>query len=332
MNQLKLKLLRFAIRIRCTGVVLYGHNVTEHVGDKLIPTLHLGPCELDFNIELFKKMGFQFISAEQLIQVAENGFRSNRPWVHLTFDDGYQDNYDTILPILEKHQTPATVFISTHHVQNRERFYTYRIKQAILHTDKSISHKLRTLNKADDLAHRIRFYRFLLDDFKLMKTQEALRLMKKIDCLLTPEFKTELDEQWWCDKVLDLHSLRKLAEHHLITIGSHNHHHVVMNKNMSSEEIDYQMTTSKRWIRSQLCLDTPVYCYPNGQPDDFTDLSGSICAKHYKLAFTTISGFIKANTNRFEIPRMFMLGNCISIIHRAALPEWVFKLKNSVFR
>lgn len=330
MNQFKLKFLRLAIRMRGTGVVLYGHNVTRHAGEKLIPTLHLRPEELEFNIELFKQVGFQFINAEQLVQIADNGFKSDRPWVHLTFDDGYQDNYDVILPILEKHQVPATVFISTFHIENRERFYTYRIKQAILHTDKSMTHKGKTLNGSDDETTRLKFYRFVVDDFKLMRTEEALGLIAQIDQLLQPELRSELDEKWLCDEVLDMDSMHKLAGHSLVTIGSHNHHHLIMNANMSSDEIAYQMSTSKEWISTHLGLEASVYCYPNGQSNDFTDLSGSVCAKYYKLAFTTLSGFTDASTDRFEVPRMFLLRNCISIVHRAALPEWVFRLKTAL--
>lgn len=332
MNRLKLKLLRFAIRMRGTGVVLYGHNVTEHTEEKLIPTLHLTPSELEFNIGLFKQAGFEFISAEQLVQKAHYGFKSGKPWVHLTFDDGYQDNYDVILPILQKHQVPATIFISTHHIQERERFYTYRIKQAILYTDKSMTHKGRTLHGTDDHHARLKFYRFVVDDFKLMRTQEALELIDQINRLLNPELKAELDKKWWCDEVLDMDSMKKLAEDQLVTIGSHNHHHLIMNANMLSEEITYQMATSKEWIKDNLGTEASVYCYPNGQSDDFTKLSGSICANYYKLAFTTLSGFVNSTTDRFEIPRMFLLGNCISIVHRAALPEWVFKLKASLVR
>ncbi|TAK50767.1 MAG: hypothetical protein EPO25_18465 [Gammaproteobacteria bacterium] len=48
---------------------------------------------------------------------------SARPAIALTFDDGYRDNLDVALPILERHAAPATVFLVTDHIQSGTPFW-----------------------------------------------------------------------------------------------------------------------------------------------------------------------------------------------------------------
>lgn len=313
-------------------MVLYGHNVTKHKNDKLIPSLHLTPEELEHNIHLFRKAGFHFIDTATLNSLAEDKFKSDKAWVHLTFDDGYQDNLDVIVPVLEKLCVPATIFVSSNHIQNKSRFYTYRIKLAVLNTKKGINHKQWKLAEDASEEERLKFYRCVVNDFKLMRSKEALEFIQMIDRLLKPDSWKRLNEYHKSDEVMDVQSLRKLASSEWITIGSHNHDHLIMNANMTKEEIDHQMCTSKKWLMDNLNINVSTYCYPNGQEADFTELSIRVCSKYYKTAFTTLSGFVSSSTNALAIPRMFLLADCISIVHRAAFPNWIFKLKQQLQR
>lgn len=330
MNILKQSALKLWFKFKKPGVVFYGHNVTEHTGPKLIPSLHLQPNEFEDTIIQFKGLGFEFIDMERLILLSRSGFRNNRPWLHITFDDGYQDNLDVILPIVIKHQIPITVFVSTDHIENRKRFYTYRIKQAILYTSRQFEHKQWSLSSGANEADRLKFYRAVVDDFKLMTVEEALEFMSRIDELLQLEIRKDLDTKLSCDEVMDEGGLRQLAESRFITIGSHNHQHVIMNINVPDHEMEHQMKASKTWIESKLGSKCSSYCYPNGQSADFNHRSKSICQKHYQVAFTTLSGFVNGRTDPYEIPRMFLLPDCISIIHRLAFPEWIFQIKRRI--
>jgi peptidoglycan/xylan/chitin deacetylase (PgdA/CDA1 family) len=327
---IKQRLLKLVFRFKKPGVVFYGHNVTEHQGEKLIPSLHLTPSEFENTINSFKVLGCDFLTMDQLIAISKDGFNHHNPWLHLTFDDGYKDNLDVILPILKKHGVPATIFVSSNHIAKKQRFYTYRIKLAILNCKQGFSHKHWSLSPNANEETRIKFYRSVVDDFKLMSASEALSFMLKIDQLLTVEAVTSFNFKFWSDEVMDSNEFRKLAEEELITIGSHNHDHVIMNENVSDDEMEYQMSTSKRWIEDNTVEECLSFCYPNGQEADYNQRSKNVGNRHYKLAFTTMSGMVDKRTDLMEIPRMFMLRDCVSIIHRMAFPAWVFKLRSKL--
>jgi peptidoglycan/xylan/chitin deacetylase (PgdA/CDA1 family) len=52
---------------------------------------------------------FRFLSADEFL-------KSDTPGVLLTFDDGFANNHDVVLPLLEKFRTPAVFFITTQHI------------------------------------------------------------------------------------------------------------------------------------------------------------------------------------------------------------------------
>jgi peptidoglycan/xylan/chitin deacetylase (PgdA/CDA1 family) len=53
------------------------------------------------------------ISLERIAQHIQNGTSLPSKAVAVTFDDGYQDNYENAYPILKEYNIPATVFLTT---------------------------------------------------------------------------------------------------------------------------------------------------------------------------------------------------------------------------
>ena len=64
----------------------------------------------------FKKKGFAFISADDVVNHLEEGVPLPTPSVWLTFDDGWKRNTE-IFPWLEQQQIPATVFLATNAIE-----------------------------------------------------------------------------------------------------------------------------------------------------------------------------------------------------------------------
>ncbi|MDQ7010623.1 MAG: polysaccharide deacetylase family protein [Mariprofundaceae bacterium] len=60
--------------------------------------------------------GYQVVSLDEAMQRAMERRRLPDRLVALTFDGGYRDLLETVVPALDKHHFPATFFISPHHI------------------------------------------------------------------------------------------------------------------------------------------------------------------------------------------------------------------------
>lgn len=84
-------------------VALMYHHVSPEP-DADVFTLH--PDAMEQHLRFLKENGYTPISLKEL----RAGNPVSRP-VMLTFDDGYQDNYDYLFPLLQKYRVPAVIFL-----------------------------------------------------------------------------------------------------------------------------------------------------------------------------------------------------------------------------
>ncbi|MCL1856811.1 MAG: polysaccharide deacetylase family protein [Kiritimatiellaeota bacterium] len=67
--------------------------------------LNTAPWLLEWQLRYLAGQGYAFVTAEEL-----PGFGTDRKHVCLTFDDGYEDNYRHLFPLLKKYNAKATIF------------------------------------------------------------------------------------------------------------------------------------------------------------------------------------------------------------------------------
>src|SRR5947208_1379287 len=101
------------IRSLRTGFVLIYHRVNRLPKAGFCPLRDLSVRTDDFDKHLaFLKAHFAVISLNDLVScLRQNGLLPVN-FAVLTFDDGYEDNYTDAFPLLLKHGTPATMFIT----------------------------------------------------------------------------------------------------------------------------------------------------------------------------------------------------------------------------
>ncbi|WOB47288.1 polysaccharide deacetylase family protein [Veillonella atypica] len=102
---------------------LYGVPVLNYhqVNDKYHSALTLDVAQFKKQMEYLHNEGYHTISLDDLYAYVTEGKELPDKPIVLTFDDGYIDNYEDVLPILESYDMQATIFMISDAV-NTKRF------------------------------------------------------------------------------------------------------------------------------------------------------------------------------------------------------------------
>jgi len=91
--------------------VLCLHSVTESECEVANFGAMAIRCEfLERMIVDLRRRGIALVSLSEALKLATG---APRPFIALTFDDGYRDNYEVAYPILKKFDVPFAIFLTT---------------------------------------------------------------------------------------------------------------------------------------------------------------------------------------------------------------------------
>ncbi len=116
------------------GRILMLHRVVEQRSEGENRELEITPEFLRRTIETYRQQGHRFISIDEACDIISKG-RTNHPFVCLTFDDGYQDNYAIAYPILKQMEVPFAIYVTTGFIDNRIPIRWYRDEKLGINTE-----------------------------------------------------------------------------------------------------------------------------------------------------------------------------------------------------
>lgn len=89
--------------------ILMLHTVNDNPHLNPLGELSVSQKGLDAYLKVFKQWKYQMISMDDLVK---KNYDETKPFVVLTFDDGYKDNLTVALPVLKKYNAKATIFVN----------------------------------------------------------------------------------------------------------------------------------------------------------------------------------------------------------------------------
>lgn len=298
------KILTPTIKISQPGFFIFGHGVTDQpITNHLIQGLHMELNDFKEIIELWGKMGFRFLSMKEALEIVLDNKKVNYPWIHLTFDDGYKNNFTVVYPFLKTRNIPFTIFLSTRNIIENKRFDNYKIICGFVHSkNETEKNNLITNFKIPIKSGFENQIMQIASSYKYFSLELKEKFMERINNLLTDKEWQDFSSIYKSDDVLRVEEIKIMDKDPLVSFGSHGHNHYILSS-LSEEQICYEQTESMIILQSILSKPITTYCYPNGKPWDYPNNIGQLTAKNNYLAgFTTVQKKI-ISPNPFEIPR-----------------------------
>lgn len=251
-----------------SGSCIFIYHGVDQVGSLKYNSRFISQKYLEQQILFFKKY-FQIVSIQDFVS---GNFNSDHFTVVLTFDDGYMNNFEFVLPLLEKYEIPACFFITA----IRETGYDILWSD---HLDLGFAFSNDRL-KIDDRDFKKKGREFVdLESGMTLKNvcrQEGFDFKESMMKQVSAEFRKKDDfSLYW--KLVDKAEIVTMANSPWITIGSHGYLHNNY-ANVSREVAENDLTVSKNYLENLSQKEVNTLAYPDGSYNreiiDLADTSG----------------------------------------------------------
>ena len=219
--------------------------------------------------------------------------------VAITFDDGYRDNLDDALPILERLRLPATFFLAPGLISRTVSPWWEQLGWAF---ERAQTDQLLWNGQPYDLRGASRFvaYRDVGERVKLLDEVERRAAITDVMDRLDPIGKVDVDKL-----ILDWDGARQLVARGF-SVGSHSMEHRILSRETAeAQQID--LARSRAALEDQLGVHVDMLAYPNGRSQDYTETTIEAArAAGYRYAMTTVNGWNSPDTPPFSLRRFIV--------------------------
>lgn len=242
---------------------------------------------------------FQVLSLDAAVACLKRGDLPARAMV-ITFDDGYADNHEVAMPILQRHGLVATFYVATGFLDGGRMWNDTVIEsvRACQLPALDVAHLgingLAKLPLGDD-AQRRAAIRALLGSLKYRPVDERLQLVHQVvEAVAAP---LPGGVMLRSDQVK---ALRQAG----MTIGAHTVSHPILLK-LTAEQARREIDQSRQHLEAILGEPVRHFAYPNGVPGrDLSDATAKLVRDMgFDSAVTTAWGAARMGADSLQLPR-----------------------------
>ena len=268
--------------------------------------LEVTPAFLESFVRSVKARGYDFVSLDEAFRRLVLPLNA-RPFVSLTFDDGYRDNFEYAYPILKRHKIPFTIYITSSFCDGEGELWWVALERVIAKAP-----VLELTFGGED-----HFYRLDNDAARHAAFQDIYAWLRATDEDTQRSFMRELcaahglNMAALCSElVMNWDELRLLAADPMVTIGAHTAGHYAIAK-LDEERARREIVDGAKEIERQLGVYPQHFSFPYGDetvagPRDFA-LAAEL---GFKTAVTTRKGMLFAEhaDHLTALPRVSLNG------------------------
>lgn len=234
------------------------HGVTNVSGERF-NNRHLDATEFE-KIIIHLKKNYSIIPLAELFNNFRNKKIVSNKTIALTFDDGYKNNFTVALPILKKHKVPATFYLISESLMNKD-FYVWP----------DVIDLVQKQTKGDLVLSfgTFKFPTFFCDALQLSLVDLMKQSGAKREIYLNeikekyPDYLIEAKKQPELIDLIYKDELAEFANEPLIEYGSHTHLHYNL-EYLNSVDCLNELMQSKKIIEE--CIQQPIHslAFPDG--------------------------------------------------------------------
>ena len=222
----------------------------------------------------------------------------------VTFDDGWVDNFEHALPILDRIGVPATVFVAADFIGTNDCFWQERLARRMFQAagqqgptrdlvQRLLTGAIDSLN-SDELRRAIRA---AVAGLKKRPATEVAALETTLIGLLHGE----ADCATGVDRFMSWEQAALLAKHPEASIGAHGCSHTPLTL-LPKDRVAHELRECHDRIAAATGEPVVAVAYPNG---DFSDLVVQETRRAgYRLGFTTRRGHVSVADDPFKLRRI----------------------------
>ncbi|MCC6469352.1 MAG: polysaccharide deacetylase family protein [Alphaproteobacteria bacterium] len=293
-----------------SGAILMLHRVGEPRridGWSATDGLAIGADTLDRFIDTLQGEGYELITVSQALERLRAGGTARR-FAALTFDDGYLDNHQVLLPLLARRGARATVYVSAGFIDRTAGMWWFGVEEALARNDRVVIRlpsgprwfPAATTQQKSSSYEEIQFLFFHLAPEQTRQAIAGLKRDHGVDCLA---YTDALSMSW--------QQVRAMDQSGVVEIGGHAIDHSPLAA-MDEAEARAEITEGRARIGQGIGRAPRSFAYPYGtritvSPRDIA----LVQAAGYTSAVTTQPRPVTRDdaAHPFILPRIGLGGN-----------------------
>lgn len=226
------------------------------------------PARLERTLAFLRSRRYELVELREMFRRLRDGASGADLGVAFTLDDGYADQVEVAAPIFAEYDCPATYFLPTAFLDGSTWLWWDQVEFVLAHaTRPRLSTTLGEQALVLELGsarERIRAFRDFTARCKAIPERETRRAIADLAVAAEVELPDEPPARYAPARWSDVRTWESKG----MSFAPHTLTHPILSR-LPAEASHREIVGSWRRLQEMTRRPCPVFCYPNGQPDDF---------------------------------------------------------------